>query len=76
MSVAGQIVKDVFRSAEGGLGIDDPVLLKQSAQKSDEVLLHCEWPTRTIEEELVVAESTPQSSHELAAENAAEDFDR
>ena len=76
MSVAGQIVKDVFCSAEGGLGIDDPVLLKQSAQKSDEVLLHCEWPTLTIEDELVVAKSTPQSSHELAAKNAAEDFDR
>ena len=76
MSVAGQIVKNVFCSAEGGLGIDDPVLLKQSAQKSDEVLLHCEWPTLTLEDELVVAKSTPQSSHELAAENAAEDFDR
>jgi hypothetical protein len=37
MSVAGQIVKDVFWSAKGGLGIDDPVLLKQSAQKRDEV---------------------------------------
>jgi len=39
VSVAGQVVKDVFWSAEGGLGIDDPVLLKQSAQKGDEVLL-------------------------------------
>jgi hypothetical protein len=29
MSVAGQLVKDVFWSAEGGLGIDDPVLFNQ-----------------------------------------------
>src|SRR5947209_2440315 len=75
VSVAGQIVKDVFWSAEGGLGIDDPVLLKQSAQKGDEVLLECECPALTVEYELVVAKSTPQSRHELATENAAEDFD-
>lgn len=75
VSVAGQIVKDVFWSAEGGLGIDDPVLLKQSAQKGDEVLLDCECPALTVEYELVVAKSTPQSRHELATENAAEDFD-
>jgi|SRR5207244_1016904 len=61
VSVAGQIVKDVFWSAEGGLGIDDPVLLKQSAQKGDEVLLDCECPALTVEYELVVAKSTPQS---------------
>ena len=29
MSVAGQIVKDVFRSTEGRLGVDNPVLLEQ-----------------------------------------------
>jgi len=76
MSVAGQIVKDVFWSAEGWLGVDDPVLLEQSAQKGDEVLLDCEGPALTIEHELVIAKSTPQSRHELAAKNAAEDFDR
>ena len=75
MRVAGQIVKDVLWSAEGWLGIDDPVLLKQSAQKGDEVLLDCEWTALTIEQELVAAKSTPQSRHELAAENTAEDFD-
>jgi hypothetical protein len=76
MSVAGQIVKDVFWSAEGWLGVDDPVLLEQSAQKGDEVLLDCEGPALTIEHELVIAKSMPQSRHELAAKNAAEDFDR
>jgi len=51
--------------------LDDPVRLKQSVQKGDEVLLDCEWPALPIEPELVVAESTPQSGHELAPENAA-----
>jgi hypothetical protein len=36
MSVTGQIVKDMFRSAERWLGIDDPVLLKERAQESSE----------------------------------------
>ena len=31
IGVAGQVVKDVFGSAEGLLGIDDPVLLKEHA---------------------------------------------
>jgi hypothetical protein len=75
MSVAGQIVKDVFWSAEGWLGIDDPVLFKQSAEQCEEVLLDGEGPASTIEHELVVTKSTPQSSHELTTENAAEDFD-
>jgi hypothetical protein len=29
VGIAGQVVKDVLRSAEGRLGIDDPVLLEQ-----------------------------------------------
>ena len=31
MGVAGQVVKDVFRSSKRRFGIDDPVLLKQRA---------------------------------------------
>jgi hypothetical protein len=68
MRVAGQIVKDVFWSAEGALGIDDPVLFEPSAEKGEEVLLDCEWPALTREHKLVVAKSTPQSRHELVAE--------
>ncbi len=72
MSVTGQIVKDVFRSSEGRLGVHDPVLLEQSAQEGGEVFLVRQGSALAIEHELVVAKSTPQSSHELAAENTAE----
>jgi hypothetical protein len=61
MSVAGQIVKDVFWSAEGWLETDDPVPLQQSAQKGEEVLLDCKCPALTIEHELVVAKTFPQN---------------
>ena len=76
MGVAGQVVENMLGTAEGWLGVDDPVLLEQSAQKGDEVLLDCEGPALTIEHELVIAKSMPQSRHELTAKNAAEDFDR
>lgn len=76
MGVAGQIVKDVFRSPEGWFGIDDPVLLEESAQEEGESFFVGKWQAFAIEDELVLAKSTPQSSHELATKNAAEDFDR
>ena len=39
MSVAGQIVDDMFRSSEWPFGVDDPVLAEQWPQKSMEGLL-------------------------------------
>src|SRR5216683_2732560 len=36
VGITGQIVKDMLGSAEGRLGIDDPLLLEQSTQKSCE----------------------------------------
>src|SRR5215468_4725182 len=76
MGIASQIVKDVFGSAEGCFGIDDPVLLEQSAEEDSEVVFLRKWPTFAIEHELVVVKSTLQSSHELAPKNAAENFNR
>jgi|SRR5579859_3054494 len=76
MSVAGQIVKDVFGSTEGWFGIDDPLLLIESAQEKSEVFFVGQWQALAIEHQLVVAKGAPQSSQELATKNAAEDFDR
>jgi hypothetical protein len=45
MRVAAEIVQDMLRAAEGRLGINDPVLLEQSAQKSCEVLLFAQRKT-------------------------------
>jgi hypothetical protein len=39
MSVTGQIVQHMFRSAKGRLGIHDPLLLNERAQKGSEVPL-------------------------------------
>jgi hypothetical protein len=39
MGVAGQVLKDVLWPAKGCLGVNDPLLSKQSAQESRERLL-------------------------------------
>jgi len=39
VSVAGEIAKDIMRTAEGWFGIDDPVLTEQGAQESAEGFL-------------------------------------
>jgi len=38
VGVAGQIVKNVFRSTEGWLGVDDPLLGEELAQEQPEAL--------------------------------------
>ncbi len=62
-------------SAEGRLGIDDPVLLEQGAQEGGEALFVVERKALAVERELVVAKSASQSSDELAAEDTAEHLD-
>src|SRR5260370_42151327 len=64
MGVAGQVVKDVFGSAKGLLGIDDPVLLKERAQKGRGGLFVVERKALAVERELVVAKSASQSGNE------------
>ena len=65
MGVAGQVVKDVFGSAKGRLGIDDPVLLKERAQKGREGLFVVERKALAVERELVVAKSVSSAATNL-----------
>src|SRR5260370_40439281 len=57
MNVTGQIVQHMFRSAKGWLGIDDPVLLNERAQKDSEVLLLGQRHALAVEPEFVAAKS-------------------
>ena len=67
VSVAGQIVKDVFWSAEGGLGIDDPVLTAQTSQKLSELRAVPEHGCEPSVAELLATVQKLQSVDELAA---------
>ncbi len=75
MGVTREIVQHMLGSAEGWLGIDDPVLLGKGTQKSSEVPLVAERQTLAVKPKLVVAKSASESGHELAAEDAAEHLD-
>jgi hypothetical protein len=39
MRVTGQVMKDMFRAAKGGLGIDNPVLPREPVEEGTEVPL-------------------------------------
>jgi|SRR5882762_1020063 len=57
MGVAGEIAEDMMGTAEGGLGVDDPVLTEQGAQEGAEGIFVFEGLERSGEGELVLLES-------------------
>ena len=58
MGVAGEIAEHMMRTAEGGLGVDDPVLTEQWAQEGAKGLLVGERTKATGEGKLVLLESS------------------
>jgi len=59
MGVASQIMQHVFRSAEGRLGIDDPVLPIEPAQEDGEALLVVKWHALAEEAQLIAGKEAP-----------------
>src|SRR6266571_5521813 len=76
MGVAGQVLKYVFRSAEGWLGVNHPILPEQLSQKAAEELGFAQILEIAMEAELLLAEKALQPGDELAAKDAAEYFHR
>src|SRR5450631_1479335 len=72
VSVAGQVVQDMFGSAEWRFGVNDPVVTKQQPQESIEVLLFGQLFHSTGEYQFVLVESLLQTGDELAAKHAAQ----
>ena len=58
MGVAGEIAEYMMGTAEGGLGVDDPVLTEQGAQEGAEGLFVGQGLKSSGEGELVLLEST------------------
>jgi hypothetical protein len=72
VGITGPVRKHVLGPAQGSLGVNDPVFPKPSAQEGGEWLLLGQRLTRAMEGKLLSRKSPPPSSHELAANNAAE----
>ena len=75
VGVAAEITQRMFRSAEGWLGIDDPVVAEEGSAPSGEGSWIHKWGEVSMELELVVAEDGLQSVFELAAKDLAEHID-
>src|SRR5665213_984888 len=75
VGVAAEIAQRVFRSSEGRLGIDDPVVAEQGSEPCGEGPWFRHWREVAIELKLVLAEGGLQSGDELAAKDPAEHLD-
>ena len=75
VSVASQIVEDMFCAAERRLGVDDPPLTEELINEAVEAIGLSEADDRAVELELVLVEDLCEPVSELAAEDAAEYVD-
>jgi len=69
MGVAGEIAQHMMGSAEGWLGIDDPVLTEQGTQEGAENFLILQGLENSAELELALLKSSLQSGYELTAKD-------
>jgi len=75
MGVGAEIAQHMFRSAEGRLGVDDPVVAEQHAQPGRECARLGQRQQAAVELELTAMEGVAKSGDELAAEDAAKHAD-
>jgi len=75
MGVGAEIAQHMFRSAEGPLGVDDPVVAEQHSQPGGEGAWFGKVRQAAVELKLATMEGVAKSSDELAAEDAAEHAD-
>lgn len=75
VSVVAEIAQHVFRSTEGRLGIDHPVLAEQHSERGCEGLRIGKRRELAVELKRGIAESGLECSDELAAKDTAEHLD-
>ena len=75
MSIGAEITQHMFRSAEGRLGVDDPVVAEQYSQPRAEGVWLGKRQQAAVELELTSMEGATKSGDELAAEDTAEHAD-
>ena len=76
MGVTGQVVQDIFGTAEGRLGVNDPILTEQGTDQSTEQLRIAKRLLVSVKSEFPLLEGPLQARHKLAPKHAAEDLHR
>ena len=74
MGVAPEVTDHLLGAAEGGLGIDDPVLAKQRSEKRREALWLFQVLDRSGANQLFLPIDAPESIDKLSPEDLAERF--
>ena len=75
MGVAGQILEDLFGTAEGWFGIHDPVPIFQIGEERVERGFLGQFQTLPVEDERLIFEGLIQAVEELLAEDVTEFLD-
>jgi hypothetical protein len=75
MGIGAEITQRVLGSAEGTLGVDDPVVTEQKSEPGGEVAWLGKWCEVAMELERAFTERGLQASDELAAEDTSEHLD-
>ena len=75
MSVTTEIADDLFRPAEGGLGINNPILPKQRSEERCEVFGVRQMVDRSGAGQPLLVMSAAESGDELSTKNFGESFD-
>lgn len=76
VSVCAEVAQGMFRSAEGSLGVNHPVVTEQESKPGGEAAGLGERSEMAVELELAFTEGGLQAGDELAAEDTAEHPDR
>ncbi len=75
MGVGAEIAQHMFRTAEGPLRVDDPVVAEQHSQPGSKGARLGKMQEASVELKLTPMECVAKSFRELAAEDAAEHTD-
>jgi hypothetical protein len=75
MSIPAEIADDLFRPAEGGLGINNPILPKQRSEERREVFRFRQVVDRSGAGQPFLVMSAAESGDELSTENCGKSFD-
>jgi len=76
MGIRAEIAQRVLGSAEGPLGVDDPVVTEQDSEPGGEAAWLGKRCEVAVELELAFVERSPKPGEELAPEDTAEHLDR
>ena len=75
MSITAEIADDLFRPAEGGFGINNPILPKQRSEERREVFRFPQMVDRSDAGQPFLVMSAAESGDELSTKNFGESFD-